>query len=147
MSNGSNNGNGAASIAVLICDDNAAFRGMVRELVKLRPSLLVVGEAADGNEAIAQAARLQPDVILLDLAMPGRTGLDSLLELRQVVPAAKMIVLSGFSEASVAANVIALGAVRYLCKGANADAINDAIEEVAAEGTTSTQLTPGAAPG
>jgi DNA-binding NarL/FixJ family response regulator len=146
MSNGAN-ANGAASIAVLICDDNTAFRALVREVVKLRPSLLVVGEAADGNEAIAQATRLQPDVILLDLSMPGRTGLDSLLELGQVAPAAKIIVLSGFSEASVAGDVIALGAVRYLSKNANADAINDAIEEVAAERKPGTLLTPGAAPG
>ena len=134
MSNGAHTSD-TAPIAVLICDDNAEYRELVRAVVNLRPSLQVVGEASDGNEAIVQAARLQPDVVLLDLAMPGRTGLDSLLELRQVAPSAKIIVFSGFSEASVGEDVIALGAVLYLSKGAGADVINDAIEEVAAAKT------------
>jgi len=72
------------------------------------------------------------DVILLDLAMPRRTGLEALPELRQVAPAARIIVFSGCSAASVADEVIELGAVRYLSKGADPEEINDAIEEVAA---------------
>jgi DNA-binding NarL/FixJ family response regulator len=131
MSDGANNG-GKAVVGVLICDDNEAIRDLLRAVVKLRPSLRIVGEAADGNEVIVEAERLQPEVILLDLAMPERTGLEALLELGRVAPAAKVIVFSGFSTASVAEDVIALGAVRYLSKGANPDAINDAIEEVAA---------------
>ena len=106
--------------------------------IELRPSLRVVGEAADGNEAIVEAERLQPDVILLDLAMPRRTGLEVLLELRRVAPEAKIIVFSGFSTASVAEDALELGAVRYLTKGADPEAINDAIEEVFAETQTGT---------
>jgi DNA-binding NarL/FixJ family response regulator len=120
-------------IDVLICDDDAAIRGMLRSVLELRPSLRAVGEASDGNEAVAEAARLQPDVILLDLAMPHRTGLESLAELRHVAPRAKVIVFSGFSMASVAEEVVGLGAVLYLSKGANPDAINDAIEQAAAD--------------
>jgi DNA-binding NarL/FixJ family response regulator len=125
-----------AAIGVLICDDSDAMRALLRVVVELRPSLRVVGEACDGNEAIVEAARLQPDVILLDLAMPRRTGLEALSELRQVAPAAKIIVFTGFSMAVVGDEVIELGAVRYLSKGADHDAISDAIEEVA-ELTTS----------
>ena len=121
------------SIAVLICDDDAAIRGMLRSVLELRPSLRAVGEAADGNEAVAEAARLQPNVILLDLAMPHRTGLESLSELRTVAPESRIIVFSGFSTASVAEEVMGLGAVLYLAKGADPDAINDAIEHAAAE--------------
>jgi DNA-binding NarL/FixJ family response regulator len=133
MSNGASSPSGRAAVDVLICDDNQPLRALVRDVVGLRPSLRVVGEARDGNEAIEEAARLQPDVILLDLAMPRRTGLDALPELRKVAPAAKIIVFSGFSTASLAEEALALGAARYLAKGADIDEINDAIEEVAAE--------------
>jgi DNA-binding NarL/FixJ family response regulator len=128
---------GDDSIGVLICDDDAAIRGMLRSVLELRPSLRAVGEAGDGNEAIVEAARLQPDVILLDLAMPHRTGLESLSELARVAPEARIIVFSGFSMASVAEEVIELGAVLYLPKGAEPDAINDAIEQVVAERSAS----------
>jgi DNA-binding NarL/FixJ family response regulator len=122
-----------ATIGVLICDDNEGMRRLLRVVFERRPSLRVLGEAADGNGAIREAERLQPDVILLDLAMPGRTGLEVLPELRQVAPKAKIIVFSGFSTASVAEEAIDLGALRYLTKGADPDAINDAIEEIVAE--------------
>jgi YesN/AraC family two-component response regulator len=88
---------GDGAIDVLICDDSAELRQMLRAVIQLRPWLRTVGEAADGNEAVAEAARLQPDVILLDLAMPNRTGLESLAELRQVAPKTRVIVFSGFS--------------------------------------------------
>lgn len=122
-----------AAIGVLICDDNEAMRALLRVVVELRPTLRVVGEAADGHDAIREATRLQPDVILLDLAMPRRTGLEVLPELREKAPEAKIIVFSGFSTASVAEGAIDLGAIRYLSKGADPDVINDAIEEVVAE--------------
>ena len=141
MSNGASP-SGSAPVGVLICDDNAALRALLRAVIGLRPSLRVVGEAGDGNEAIAEATRLQPDIIMLDLAMPRRTGLDALPELRQVAPAAKIIVFSGFSAASVADEVIALGAVHYLSKGSDVDEINDAIEEVAAQAATGSAVVP-----
>jgi DNA-binding NarL/FixJ family response regulator len=118
-------------VDVLLCDDNEAIRGLLREVLEMRPALRVVGEAADGNEAIAEAARLQPDVIVLDLAMPRRTGLEALAELRRVAPAAKIVVFSGFSMSVAGAEALGLGAVLYLQKGASIEAINDAIEEAA----------------
>jgi DNA-binding NarL/FixJ family response regulator len=135
---------GKTAVGVLICDDDASVRRLLRAVVEMRPSFRVVGEAADGDEAIVEAARAQPDVILLDLAMPRRTGLDAIPELGRVAPAAKIIVLTGFSEASVAQDVIDLGAVRFLTKGASPDAINDAIEEAAAEAAPTALATPGA---
>jgi DNA-binding NarL/FixJ family response regulator len=134
-----------AAISVLICDDNEAMRALLRVVVELRPSLRVAGEAADGHDAIREATRLQPDVILLDLAMPRRTGLEVLPELRRIAPESRVIVFSGFSTASVAEGAIDLGAVRYLTKGADPEAINDAIEEVYAEarpGALVTHVTP-----
>ena len=124
------------AISVLICDDNEAMRALLRVVVELRPTLRVAGEAADGHDAIREAARLQPDVILLDLAMPRRTGLEVLPELQRIAPESRVIIFSGFSTASVAEGAIDLGAVRFLTKGADPEAINDAIEEVFAETRT-----------
>jgi DNA-binding NarL/FixJ family response regulator len=117
---------------VLICDDDPGIREMLRAVIELRPALRTLGEAGDGDEAVVEAARLQPDVILLDLAMPGRTGMESLPELRRVAPGAQIVVFSGFSMASIAEEAADLGAVLYLSKGADPDAINDAIEQAAA---------------
>jgi DNA-binding NarL/FixJ family response regulator len=130
MSNGASPSD--TTVRVLICDDNQPLRELLRAVIGLRPSLCVVGEAGDGNEAIEEAKRLQPDVVMLDLAMPRRTGLDALPELRQVAPAAAIIVFSGFSPTSVAEEALALGAAYYLSKGADIDEIDDAIEAVAA---------------
>jgi two-component system, NarL family, invasion response regulator UvrY len=127
-SDGASNG----STGVLICDDVQAVRGLLAVIVRKRPGLRVVGEAEDGNQAIAEAGRLQPEVILLDLSMPGKTGLDALPEIRRVAPNAKVIVLSGFAESMLASDVLSQGAHRYLEKGVHPDVIAAAIEEAAA---------------
>ena len=125
--------NGAAAAGVLICDDNEAVRALVGLIVDRAVGLTVVGEAADGNEAIVEATRLQPDVIMLDLAMPVLSGLEAIPALRRIAPRAQIIVFSGFATASVAAQVLALGAARYLEKGANPDTIVATIEQALAD--------------
>ena len=131
MSNNAHtNGNAAAS--VLICDDNDAMRMLLGVIVGGSPTLEVVGEASNGNDAVVEATRLQPTVILLDLAMPVRSGLDALPELRQVAPDARVIVYSGFAGGIVADDVLALGAVGYLEKGAPPEAIVAIIEQALA---------------
>ena len=123
---------GDAAAGVLICDDNELIRELLGVVVGESPGLRVVGEAADGNEAILEAVRLQPDVILLDLAMPNRNGLDALPELRRLVPDAQIIVFSGFAGEIVAEQALALGAASYLAKGAHPDTIVATIEQVLA---------------
>jgi DNA-binding NarL/FixJ family response regulator len=115
------NGDGVAG--VLVCDDNETVRMLLGVIVDGSPGMRVVGEAGDGNEAIAEATRLQPDVIMLDLAMPNRSGLEALPELRLIAPDAKIIVFSGFASGIVAEEVIALGAASYLEKGTRPDLI------------------------
>ena len=114
-------GDGAAG--VLICDDNESVRTLLGVIVDGSLGMRVVGEATDGKEAIAEATVLQPDVILLDLAMPNLGGLEALPELRRVAPDAQIVVFSGFASATVAEQVLALGAASYVEKGAHPDTI------------------------
>jgi DNA-binding NarL/FixJ family response regulator len=135
---------GSANVRILICDDYAPMRALLRLIIEERADFTVVGEASGGDEAIAEAARLQPDVVLLDLAMPRRTGLAALRAMARIAPAAKVVIFSGFSSASLGAELIALGAVGYLQKGASPEAITGAIEHAAA----TTPVSPlAAAPG
>ena len=130
-------GSKSDSIGVLICDDIRSIRLLLRVTIELRDGsdgkmpLHVVGEATDGVEAVAEAERLQPDVILLDLSMPNRTGFDALPEIKRVAPGAIVIVVSGFSASMMADDALARGASRYLEKGSAPDEIADAIADVA----------------
>jgi two-component system, chemotaxis family, chemotaxis protein CheY len=108
---------GVALIGVLICDDNAEIRTIMTEIIVLEPGLRVVGHATDGNEVVEQAKLLQPDVILLDLAMPKKNGLDALPELALAAPNAKTIVVSAFAAPSIVARALRSGAVGYVEKG------------------------------
>jgi len=132
LSNGAST-NGDAEAGVLICDDNDAMRALLGAIVNNNVGMRVVGEAADGNEVVVQATRLQPSVILLDLAMPVRSGLEALPELRRVAPDARIIVFSGFAGTIVAEEVIALGAAGYLEKGADPHTIVATIEQALAQ--------------
>jgi DNA-binding NarL/FixJ family response regulator len=119
--------------SVLICDDNVAMRVLLGVIIDTAAGLRVAGEAADGNEAVLEATRLQPDVILLDLAMPNRSGLEALPDLRRVAPDAQIVVLSGFASTTVAVEIYALGARTYLQKGADPDTIIATIQSAAAD--------------
>ena len=121
-----------SAVRILICDDYAPMRALLRVIIEEHPGFSVVGEAANGEEAITEAKRFQPDVVLLDLAMPRMTGLAALQAIGRVAPAAKVVIFSGFSMASVGTDLIALGAVSYLQKGASPEAIAEAIEAAAA---------------
>lgn len=123
----------SSDITILICDDVPAIRSLLHVVIGLREGMSVVGEAADGNEAITQAALLQPDVILLDLSMPHRTGLEALDEIHRVAPAAQVIVLSGFASSIMEDDIIGSVAA-YVQKGSDPDEILAAIETAAARG-------------
>ena len=103
-------------IRVLIVDDHAVVREGLRNFLALQEGLEIVGEAGDGNEAIEQAQRLDPDVILMDLVMPGLDGIGAMRQLRVRSPASRVIVLTSFLEDERVLPAIQAGAAGYLLK-------------------------------
>jgi CheY-like chemotaxis protein len=117
-------------IRVLLCDDVQAFRALVRYSLEDEEGIEVVGEAADGNEGIRQAADLQPDVILLDLSMPECDGLEAIPAMAARAPGAQIVALSGFTADRMAEPVIARGAMAYLEKGVRLSEVAATIRDV-----------------
>jgi len=109
--------NAGPEIGVLVCDDNAEIRSILTEIIVLEPGLRIVGHARDGDEVITKAKLLQPDVIILDLAMPNKSGLEALSELALAAPQAKTIVLSAYAAPSLVKEAMRRGAVKYIEKG------------------------------
>lgn len=102
---------------VLLVDDAEELRALLRMGVDRADRLEVVGEAVDGVDAVEQAARLQPDLVVLDVAMPRMDGLEALPLIREAVPHVRVVVLSGFNEDTMADKARHAGADRYLVKG------------------------------
>jgi two-component system, NarL family, response regulator LiaR len=103
-------------IRVLIADDHAVVRQGLRTFLDLQADIDVVGEASDGEEAVAAAAQLAPDVILLDLVMPQLDGIGALRRLREAAPASRVIVLTSFGEDERLFTALRAGAAGYLLK-------------------------------
>jgi len=101
---------------VLVVDDCSDLRDLVRQRLTL-DGFAVVGEAGDGEEGIAQAALLQPDLVLLDLSMPRMDGLTALPRILRAAPAARVVVLSGLNGHGAAEQALEAGASRYIVKG------------------------------
>src|SRR3989304_2587816 len=103
-------------IRVLIADDHTLFREGLSMLLAGEPDINVVGEAADGFQALSMAEALQPDIMLLDIRMPGMDGLEVLRRIREKSPKMKVIVLSGFFEEELIVEAFEHGAKGYLQK-------------------------------
>ncbi len=103
-------------IRVLIADDHAVVREGLRTFLDLQDGIEVVGEAGDGAQAVAEAERLKPDVVLVDLVMPGLDGVGAMRELRQRVPRARAIVLTSFLDDERLLPALQAGAAGYLLK-------------------------------
>ena len=108
---------------IVICDDYEAYRFTVNAVLGTDPRFEVVGEAVDGQEAIERCTALQPDVVILDIAMPKLDGLAALPQIRAACPDARIVMHSAFAERTVAEQAARLGADGYLEKGADMDTI------------------------
>ncbi len=117
-------------IAVLIADDHPVVRQGLRTFLELQDDLEVVGEASDGAEAVELAARLLPDVVLMDLVMPGLDGIDATRRIRDGSPATRVVVLTSFSDDDRIIPAIRAGAAGYLLKDAEPRELADGIRRV-----------------
>jgi two-component system, NarL family, response regulator LiaR len=118
------------SIRVLVVDDHAIVREGLRWLIATEPGIELLGEAADGVEAVAKARELQPDVILMDLVMPRKDGIAAIAEIKAQQPEARILVLTSFAEDDQVFPAIKAGAMGYLLKDTSPQALLKAIRDV-----------------
>lgn len=118
-------------IRIMIVDDHLVVREGLRALLIPRNGMEVVGEAADGTEAVEKALALQPDVILMDLNMPVKSGLEAITDIIQENPGARILVLTSFSEDANVSTAIKAGALGYLLKNSSAQELFHTIRGVA----------------
>jgi two-component system invasion response regulator UvrY len=117
-------------IRILLADDHAMLRAGLRALLSDERDFEVVGEAGDGREAVALAEELRPDVVVMDISMPGIGGLEAIDRILAREPAARILVLSAHEDAMHARRVLKAGAVGYLTKRSAAEALMQAIRQV-----------------
>lgn len=117
---------------IVICDDYDAYRFVVNSVLGEDERFDVVGEATNGVEAIQVCTELQPDVVILDIAMPLMDGMTALPEIRRNCPDARIVMHTAFVERSMADDALARGASAYLEKGADLAVIIDAIADACA---------------
>jgi DNA-binding NarL/FixJ family response regulator len=103
-------------VRILIVDDHDVMRGGLRSLLESRPGWEVCGEAANSTDAIKQAKALRPDVIVLDINMPGFSGLDAVPLIRKETPGAEVLVLSRYEEREMRLKALEAGARGYVTK-------------------------------
>lgn len=116
-----------AKIRVLVVDDHAIVRDGIRAVLALSDDIEVIGEAADGREAVEQCARLDPDVVLMDIAMPGLGGLEATIEIKRTHGRAKVLVLTQYEDREYIRRFLKAGVSGYVLKKAAASEIQSAI--------------------
>lgn len=104
---------------VMLVDDHKMFRDGLRVLIDAEPGMEVVGEAVDGREAVELARRLFPDVVIMDISMPGMNGIEAMRHLIRDNPRSKVIMLSMYSSGPLVQSVMAAGAAGYVLKGSD----------------------------
>jgi DNA-binding NarL/FixJ family response regulator len=119
-----------AKIRILIADDHVLVREGIRALLSLSEDLEVVGEASDGQEAIAASKRLDPDVVLMDINMPGLGGLEATLAIRRDNPRAKILVLTQYDDREYVSRFLKSGASGYILKKAAGAELASAVRAV-----------------
>ncbi|GAA3369668.1 response regulator transcription factor [Streptomyces sannanensis] len=118
------------TIRVLLVDDHQVVRRGLRTFLEVQDDIEVVGEAADGAEGVARAEELRPDVILMDVKMPGMDGIEALRSLRELTNPARVLIVTSFTEQRTVVPALRAGASGYVYKDVDPDALAGAIRSV-----------------
>jgi len=122
-------------LRIVLADDHKVIRAGLRMLLEREPGWQVVAEVGDADAAVAMVAELEPDVLVLDLIMPGRPSLDALAELRRRSPGTRVVILTMEAEPAIARRALAAGAAAYTLKEAADSDLVQAIRTAAAGGS------------
>jgi two-component system response regulator NreC len=117
-------------IKILLADDHTLVRRGIRALLETQPDLEVVGEAATGNEALAQARALAPDVVLMDIGMPELDGLEATARIKREIPNVSVLLLTVHDDANYLFRALEVGASGYILKGADVSELLLALQAV-----------------
>lgn len=118
------------SVKILLVDDHAPVRRGIRQLLELKTDFEIVGEGANGMEAVAQVDELDPDIVLMDMNMPIMNGVEATRTIKERHPAVKILALTAFGEMPLVAAMVKAGAAGYLLKGGSAEELIDSIHAV-----------------
>lgn len=119
-----------APIRVVVADDHAVVRQALHYMLGAQPGFEVVGEAANGREAVEQAEKLNPDVVLMDTVMPGLNGIEATRQIRKRLPRVKVLMLTGYHEDEQVAGALKAGASGYVIKKSEIDELLLGIQAV-----------------
>jgi len=121
-------------LRIFLADDHVVVREGLKALINAQPDMIVIGEAGDGQTAWQQAQVCQPDIVIMDISMPGLNGVQATAQLKQACPAIKVLALSVHDDTSYLRQLLAAGACGYILKHAAAEDLIQAIRMVAAGG-------------
>ena len=117
-------------IRVLVADDHAIVREGTRRVLESESDIEVVGEAGDGEEAVSQATRLQPDVAIIDIAMPKLNGIEATRQIKTLLPATAVLILTAYDNDQYIFSLLEAGAAGYLLKNVRGSELVEAIRSV-----------------
>lgn len=125
----------AETITLLLAEDQAMMRGALAALLDLEDDLAVVAQVSDGAAILGEALRVRPDVALLDIELPGRSGLDAAADLARELPDCRVLILTTFARPGYVQRAMAAGARGFLAKDGPVESLVEAIRQVVAGGT------------
>jgi len=114
-------------VRLLVADDHAIVREGLCRLLASQPGFKILGEAGDGREAVAKCMELQPDVVLMDLGMPGMDGIEATARIKESYPAVKIMILTAYEDKNLVRLALKAGADGYLLKNADRGRLSEAI--------------------
>jgi DNA-binding NarL/FixJ family response regulator len=122
-------------IQVLLADDHAIIRDGLKQIISFVPNMAVVGEAEDGDEVLQKVRKLSFDVLVLDMSMPGMSGIALIQQVKAIKPDMKILVLSMHQQSQYAVQAIRAGAAGYITKNTASNQLIEGIKKVASGGT------------